>query len=59
VGPIFIHPAHAVGVERSVARDGVALPVQPELLFGQVLDQQAAQLRGVEVLEFLEKVVRA
>lgn len=46
-----------IGIERRVALNGVRFPIQPELLLGQVLHQQAAQLRSVEVLELLEKVI--
>lgn len=46
---------HHIGVERRVACDGIALPVQTEFLFGEVFYQQAAELLGVEVLKLRQK----
>lgn len=46
---------HLVGVERGIAFDGIGLPGQAKFLFGQLLDQQAAQLRGVEVFKLRQQ----
>ena len=46
---------HHIGIERRIACNGAGLPVQPHLLLGQVLHQQAAQLLGVEVLEAFQQ----
>ena len=40
------------------ARNGAAFPIQSEFLFGQVLGQQVAQLRGRQVLQAFQRVVR-
>ncbi len=47
---------HDIGVERAVAFDDVAFPVQPQLLPGQVLHQQSAQLVFVEAVELVQQV---
>ena len=44
-----------LGVERGIAFDGIGLPGQAKFLFGQLLDQQAAQLRGVEVFKLRQQ----
>ena len=46
---------HAVFVERRIAFDGVGFPGQAELLLGQLLDQQATQLCGVEVFQLRQQ----
>ena len=48
-----------VGVERPVPLDGVGLPVQAQLLTGEVLHQQAAELVLVQAFELGQEIAAA
>lgn len=57
---VFFNQArqHDVGVQCGIALNGVALPVQAQLLFGQVFSEQAAKLLGIQLLQILHQVLR-
>ena len=48
---------HQVGVECGVTLDGAGFPIQAQFLFGEVFNQQPAQLLFVQVVELREEAV--
>ena len=46
---------HHIGIQRLVVRDGIALPIQAQLLAREVFSQQAAQFGGAEGVQLLEQ----